>query len=78
MASPRNLAISALRTAGHTSIAAALRHMPRNPTLFGFTPVTSTNDFAEALPAREGGELRGDRGTPQGFRSTAARSVPSM
>ncbi|WP_315863308.1 ISAs1 family transposase [Amycolatopsis sp. FBCC-B4732] len=32
MASLRNLAISALRTAGHTSIAAALRHMARNTT----------------------------------------------
>jgi hypothetical protein len=42
MASLRNLAISTLRTAGHSSIAAALRHMARNPTrpltLFGITP----------------------------------------
>ena len=39
MATPRNLAISALRTAGHTSIAAALRHTARDTTrpltLFG-------------------------------------------
>jgi predicted transposase YbfD/YdcC len=32
MASLRNLAISALRLAGHTNIAQALRHMARNPT----------------------------------------------
>jgi hypothetical protein len=32
MASLRNLAISALRTAGHANIAAGLRHMARNPT----------------------------------------------
>lgn len=32
MATLRNLAISALRTAGHTNIAAGLRHMARNPT----------------------------------------------
>ena len=42
MASLRNLAISALRTAGHTSIAAALRHTARDAnrplTLFGITP----------------------------------------
>ncbi len=42
MASLRNLAISAPRTAGHTSIAAALRHTARNTTrpltLFGITP----------------------------------------
>ncbi|MFC5092173.1 ISAs1 family transposase [Amycolatopsis plumensis] len=42
MASLRNLAISALRTQGHNSIATALRHMARNPTrpltLFGITP----------------------------------------
>jgi hypothetical protein len=42
MASLRNLAISALRTAGHTSIAAALRHTTRDTTrpltLFGITP----------------------------------------
>ena len=31
MASLRNLAISALRLAGHTSIAAGLRHMARDP-----------------------------------------------
>lgn len=41
MASLRNLAISALRTAGHTSIAPGLRRMARNPTrpltLFGIT-----------------------------------------
>ncbi|WP_240490865.1 ISAs1 family transposase [Amycolatopsis vancoresmycina] len=42
MASLRNLAISALRTQGHNSIAAALRHMARDTTrpltLFGITP----------------------------------------
>lgn len=42
MASLRNLAISALRQAGHTNIAAALRHTSRNPTrplqLLGITP----------------------------------------
>jgi predicted transposase YbfD/YdcC len=42
MASLRNLAISTLRTAGHTSIARALRHMTRDATrpltLFGITP----------------------------------------
>jgi Transposase DDE domain len=32
MASLRNLAISALRQTGHTNIAAALRHVARNPT----------------------------------------------
>jgi predicted transposase YbfD/YdcC len=42
MASLRNLAISALRLAGHTNIAQALRHMARNTTrplqLLGITP----------------------------------------
>ncbi|MGW4489397.1 hypothetical protein ACWEOE_36865 [Amycolatopsis sp. NPDC004368] len=32
MASLRNLTTSALRQAGHTNIAAGLRHMTRNPT----------------------------------------------
>ena len=42
MATLRNLAISALRTAGHTHIAPALRHMARDTTrpltLYGITP----------------------------------------
>lgn len=61
MATLRNLAISALRTEDHNSIATALRHMARNPTqpltLLGTTPMTSTNNFAGTLPGEGGGRL---------------------